>query len=72
VETAALVEAVEKLNYGFPTAPTALGKLANSTRVFHSSHSPDYGINKKREEQKLLNLSLQLLLHFQLESANDQ
>jgi len=68
VETAALWQSW-KNKLRFPTTPTALGKLANRRRVFHSPHSPDYEINKTRKKAKLLNRSYQLLLHFQIESA---
>jgi hypothetical protein len=50
VETAALWKRW-KNKLRFPTVPTALGKLAKSMRVSHSSHSPDYGINKKEENK---------------------
>jgi hypothetical protein len=47
VETAALWKPW-KTNDVFP-APTGLGKLANRARVFHSSHSHYYEINKRKK-----------------------
>jgi hypothetical protein len=53
VETAALWKPW-KNKLRFSTAPTALGKLANNTRVFHSSHSHYYRFNKNWEKAKPL------------------